>query len=332
MGFLCLMWYLQESNQGHTDFQSVALPTELRYLLDFKARFKKNRREAFILQGRPDMGDAKEGANIISNLGTTNKKGKKGPGFFSILDLCSMNLIVDAGNTAVKLAVFKRSSLLFYKQYPLADFCHGVKRVFHDHPGIRQAIVSSVAWLDKRGLDILHVFCPVHVLSHNSRVPFKNSYATPHTLGVDRIALATAAFHHNPFGNTLVVDAGSCITYDMVNDFGEYLGGAISPGLRMRYRAMHEQTSGLPLLEPAEDLYDFIGNSTRSGMHSGVINGLCMEIDGMIALYESRFPYLTVILTGGDTLFLSKRLKSTIFANSKFLLEGLNYLLEYNRR
>ncbi len=242
-----------------------------------------------------------------------------------------MNLIVDAGNTSVKLAVFKRSSLLAFKQLPNEDFCHGVKQLFDEYPSINRAIVSAVSHLDKRGLDVLHIFCPVHILDQNSRVPFKNSYASPATLGVDRIALATAAFYHNPQGNTLVVDAGSCITYDLVNDAGEYLGGAISPGLRMRYRAMHEQTSRLPLLEPVDELPDFIGNTTASSMHSGVINGLCMEIDGMVGLYESRFPHLTVILTGGDVLFLSKRLKSTIFANSKFLLEGLNYLLEYNR-
>jgi type III pantothenate kinase len=243
-----------------------------------------------------------------------------------------MNLIVDAGNTYVKLAVFNKSNLIFFKQLPLADFCHGIKEVFDECPGIRQAIVSSVTRLDKKEMDVLRVFCPVHLLSALSRLPFKNSYATPQTLGVDRIALVTAAFYHNPHGNTLVVDAGSCITYDLVNDFGEYLGGAISPGLRMRYQAMHEKTSRLPLLEPVLEVPDFIGNSTNGCMHSGVIHGLCLEIDGMIGLYESRFPHLTVILTGGDAQFLSNRLKSTIFANSKFLLEGLNYLLEYNRR
>lgn len=242
-----------------------------------------------------------------------------------------MNLIIDAGNTSIKMAVFKRSQLLTVKQLALDAFCQAVKLIFEEYPGIRKAIVSSVSNLDKRGLDILHIFCPVHVLSHSSRLPFKNSYATPNTLGVDRMALATAAFYYNPHANTLVVDAGSCITYDIVNDYGEYLGGAISPGLRMRYKAMHEQTSRLPLLEPTDEFLDYIGNSTHSSMHSGVINGICLEIDGMVQQYGSRFSHLTVILTGGDGLFLSKRLKSTIFANSNFLLEGLNYLLEYNQ-
>ena len=99
----------------------------------------------------------------------------------------------------------------------------------------------------------------------------------------------------------------------------------------MRYKALHNQTAKLPLLDP-EDLLDFIGNSTDTSIHSGVINGICTEIDGVIDQYRTRFQDLTVILTGGDAQFLSKRLKNTIFAHSNFLLEGLNYLLEYNKR
>ncbi|MGB5270960.1 MAG: type III pantothenate kinase, partial [Eudoraea sp.] len=169
------------------------------------------------------------------------------------------------------------------------------------------------------------------LLSPNSKIPFKNSYATPQTLGMDRVALATAAFYFNPDANTLVIDAGTCITYDMINDYGEYLGGAISPGLRMRYKALHEHTSKLPLLEP-KNYNDIIGNSTDASIHSGVLNGICREIDGVIGQYQSRFEDLTVILTGGDAQILSKRLKNTIFAHSNFLLKGLNYLLEYNKR
>lgn len=123
---------------------------------------------------------------------------------------------------------------------------------------------------------------------------------------------------------------GTCVTYDFVNDAGEYRGGAISPGLNMRYRAMHLQTDKLPLLQP-EELLDFVGNSTASSMHSGVINGLTLELDGAISQYHARFQDLTVILTGGDSQFFVKRLKNSIFANSKFLVEGLNYLLEYNK-
>ncbi|MEH6682137.1 MAG: type III pantothenate kinase [Sediminicola sp.] len=242
-----------------------------------------------------------------------------------------MNLVVDVGNTLVKLAVFDGGTLLSKRKVVVGGFCAEVKDVFREFPDISRSIISSVGFLDKRQLEVMMVFCRVHLLSHDSKIPFKNSYATPHTLGVDRIALATAAFYHNPTANTLVVDAGTCVTYDMVNDFGEYLGGAISPGITMRYRALHEHTSKLPLLERS-DVLDIIGNSTESSIHSGVVNGICAEIDGVIDQYKERFTNLTVILTGGDAQFLSKRLKNTIFAHPEFLLEGLNYLLEYNKQ
>lgn len=242
-----------------------------------------------------------------------------------------MNLIIDAGNTSVKLAVFDKENLLFDVNTESEKFIEEVREVFNFYPDIAWAIVSAVGNLDQKDIAALSIFCQVHVLDHTSKIPFKNSYATPQTLGVDRIALATAAFYHNPTANTLVVDAGTCVTYDMVNDYGEYLGGGISPGLHMRYEALHNQTSKLPLLE-LDDPLDLIGNSTKSSIHSGVVNGILAEIDGVIERYSSRFEDLTVILTGGDAQFLSKRLKNTIFADSKFLLAGLNYLLEYNKR
>ncbi len=255
---------------------------------------------------------------------------EKGGGFFSILDLCVMNLVVDVGNTLVKYAVFENGRMLYDQSSGSGLFLSQIKELFEQYPRIGHALISSVGKMDKKEHDVLSLFCKVHVLSNSSRVPFKNSYATPQTLGVDRLALATAAFYRNPRGNTLVIDAGTCITYDMVNNAGEYVGGAISPGVRMRYRAMHEQTAGLPLLEP-EEVLDFIGNSTHTSMHSGVINGVSREVDGIIDQYGARFEHLTVILTGGDSHFFAKRLKNTIFANPKFLLEGLNYLLEYNK-
>ncbi len=241
-----------------------------------------------------------------------------------------MNLVVDIGNTYVKFAVFDKNVMVFDDRFNINSFTTRVKELFKVYPRIETAIYSSVGAPDKKYLAVLTLFCKVHVLSYESKVPFKNSYATPQTLGIDRIALATAAFYHAPHKNTLVIDAGTCITYEMINDFDEYLGGAISPGIEMRYRAMHEYTSALPLLEKQAPL-DLIGNSTQTGMHSGVVNGVCSEMDGIIDQYATRFKDLTVILTGGDALFLSKRLKNTIFADSKFLLKGLNYLLEYNK-
>ncbi len=242
-----------------------------------------------------------------------------------------MNLIIDAGNTWVKLAVFDKGQMVGFKKVDLPNFSREIKEMFVSFPDVGQAILSSVGALGKNEIQVVSLFCELHVLTHASKTPFKNSYATPQSLGVDRIALATSAFYFNPNGNTLIIDAGTCLTYDMVNDYGEYLGGAISPGLSMRYKALHNQTSKLPLLEK-EDLIDFIGNSTQTSIQSGVVNGICMEIDGVIDQYNRRFSDLTVILTGGDAQFLSKRLKNTIFAHSNFLLEGLNYLMEYNKR
>ena len=241
-----------------------------------------------------------------------------------------MNLVIDAGNTSVKLAVFDRENLIFYQNIRADELARQVKEVCDHYPKVKDGIISSVGKMDRKVFGVLAVFCNVHELTPSSKTPYKNSYATRQTLGVDRMALATAAFYQNPKGNTLVIDSGTCITYEMVNDYGEYLGGAIGPGLQMRYNALHEHTAKLPLLKPEEPL-DFIGNSTENSIHSGVVNGMVQEIEGVINQYKRRFTDLTVILTGGDAPFLSKRLKNTIFADSKFLLRGLNYLLEYNK-
>ncbi len=241
-----------------------------------------------------------------------------------------MNLVLDIGNSSTKYAVFQNGAALHVESSAPELFVSRVKGLFSRYPGIGHTLISSVGRLDANQRDVVALFSPVHLLSKDSKLPFRNSYASPQTLGADRLALAAAAFYHNPRGNSLVIDMGSCITYEMVNDSGEYMGGAISPGLRMRYRAIHEQTAHLPLLEPAE-LHDFIGNDTQSCMHSGAINGMAREVDGTIEQYRSRFQDLTVILTGGDAHFFVKRLKNTIFANPNFLLEGLNHLLEYNK-
>ncbi|WP_405412699.1 type III pantothenate kinase [Maribacter sp. Asnod1-A12] len=241
-----------------------------------------------------------------------------------------MNLIIDAGNTNVKLAIFKKSEIIHLETVVVDLFVEVVKKIFKEYSKVQYAIISSVGSLSEEQIKVVAIFCDLHELSNTSKVPFKNSYASPQTLGVDRIALVTSAYYFNPHQNNLIIDAGTCVTYDMINDFDEYLGGAISPGVQMRYNAMNEQTSKLPLLEKKE-LLDYIGNNTENCMHSGVINGITLEIDGVIDLYRARFKDLTIILTGGDTLFLSKRLKNTIFADSKFLLKGLNYLLEYNK-
>jgi type III pantothenate kinase len=143
------------------------------------------------------------------------------------------------------------------------------------------------------------------------------------------MVLAAGAVIEYPNQNILIIDAGTCITYDFITNKKEYLGGAISPGLSMRYQALHNFTAKLPLLEnnPPES---FIGNSTNQSIYSGVVNGLCYEIEGFISEYSVKNEQFTIILTGGDAIFLANRLKSTIFADENFLLKSLQQLYTYS--
>lgn len=240
-----------------------------------------------------------------------------------------MNLIIDIGNTRVKLAVFKANRLLEKVIVDKKVFLLEVKKIISSQPKITNAIVSSVDFFTKNEELELRTMVELTIVSHKLQLPFTNNYATPKTLGVDRIALITAAAQQYPKINTLIIDAGTCVTYDFLNNENAYLGGAISPGLTIRYEALHNLTAKLPLLK-IKDATFLIGNSTENSIHSGVINGLVNEIDGAIQQYQQQYTDLTVILTGGDTNFLAKRLKSSIFANSNFLLEGLNHLLKIN--
>ncbi|MCK8480492.1 type III pantothenate kinase [Psychroserpens algicola] len=241
-----------------------------------------------------------------------------------------MNLIIDVGNTFVKFAVYNQNKLKEKVVGKLDDFENMLSNIFNsDLNYIDKAIVSSVGKLKSTSINALKKRVPVIELSHNIKLPFKNLYATPTTLGVDRIALVSASVEQFPDHNVLVIDAGTCITYDFINTKNEYLGGAISPGIRLRYRTLNNLTANLPLLD-TEMPQDILGDSTQNSIHSGVVFGVLKEIDGVIDEYVKKYSDLTVILTGGDTKFLSNQLKNSIFANSNFLLEGLNFILEYN--
>ena len=242
-----------------------------------------------------------------------------------------MNLIVDAGNTYVKVAVFQGDKLVFHESFEKEIFQKKIEKLLKKYPEIDQMITSSVTKLDNRVKQFVEKLdVKALQLTHKTKVPFQNDYTTPETLGVDRIALIVAAVTQYPKTNVLVIDAGTCITYDFKTSDEIYLGGGISPGIQLRYKTLNLLTANLPLLEPKLPDH-FIGNSTESAIHSGVTLGVITEIDGIIERYKGQFEHLTVILTGGDTNFLAKRLKNTIFANSKFLLQGLNTILEYNR-
>ncbi len=239
-----------------------------------------------------------------------------------------MNLVIDVGNTRAKLAVFKQDNIKEERVCSLEEVITQVKLLIKKY-SIKACILSSVVDLSSDFIKNLRNIIPVFELSKTSKVPFKNKYKTPDTLGLDRMALIAGAVNLYPETNCLVIDAGTCITFDFVNRGANYFGGAISPGIRMRYNALSDYTSKLPKLT-ISGTFELIGNTTQSSIHSGVLNGVVNEIDGVINQYRTIYQDLTVVLTGGDAKFLSKQLKNSIFANQNFLLVGLNTILNYN--
>jgi type III pantothenate kinase len=239
-----------------------------------------------------------------------------------------MNLAIDVGNTRVKIAVFEKDKLVELFVFNKTKILSEIKDILKKHE-ISTGIMSNVASISDSKLKKIKNLVEIHIISSLTEVPFKNLYKTPETLGVDRIALVAGAVSQFSGHNVLVIDAGTCITFDFVNSEGKYIGGAISPGLKMRFNSLNHFTANLPLLEK-DDLIDFIGKNTKESMNSGVINGVIQEIDGVINQYKKKFLDLTVVLTGGDTNFLAKQLKSSIFANQNLLLHGLNKILILN--
>ncbi|WP_196890957.1 type III pantothenate kinase [Aureivirga marina] len=239
-----------------------------------------------------------------------------------------MNLIIDVGNTRVKVAVFEKDAILSVLRISPEMIFEVLEKKIKKY-GITNAIVSSVGEKSLEIYTFLNKRVPTILLNQETKIPFINKYATPKTLGVDRIALVVSALNSFPNKNVLVIDAGTCITFDFINAKKEYLGGAISLGLMMRYKALHNFTAKLPLLTP-EIPDNYIGDSSEKSMHSGIVNGIIAEIEGVIEKYERDFNNLTIVLTGGDAKFLAKQLKKGIFANPNFLLEGLNSILKYN--
>ena len=240
-----------------------------------------------------------------------------------------MILTIDVGNTNVKVAVFKQFNIIDTFVFQKNNFQNNFQIIFKKHPNHIKAVLASVSMLDE--MDSLWLKNQIEVIEINpdSVFPFKNKYTTPTTLGVDRMVLASGAVLQYPNQDVLIIDAGTCVTYDFVTHKKEYLGGAISPGLRLRYKALNDYTAKLPLLE-SNSPENIIGNSTDQSIHSGVVNGLCYEIEGFISEFSVKKDKFTIILTGGDAIFLANRLKSTIFADENFLLKSLHQLYTYS--
>ena len=244
-----------------------------------------------------------------------------------------MNLTIDIGNTRVKSAVFDDKNLLEVKAFDKATFEEEVQGVFNRNPNIRQAIISSVAESAANYESVLADHVRVFHLDQYLSLNFSSKYDDTSKLGADRKALIAAAVTIYPAQNVLVIDMGSCVTYDMVDCSGLHRGGGISPGWQMRLNAMHTFTGRLHQLSTLDDSIEkkeVTGMNTQQAMFNSTFFGLLAEIDQRIEHYKSEFPDLTVILTGGDAQSFSVRLKNRIFAHSNFLLEGLNALLEHN--
>lgn len=240
-----------------------------------------------------------------------------------------MLLTIDEGNTLIKIAVFEQNTLIRKEEISYLNFKELLKYFLDQFPTIENIIVSSVAQLQKNDFDELSEVIKVYYVSRDTRFPFENVYTTPHTLGVDRMILAAGAVLKFPDSNRLVIDAGTCITYDFIDENNKYYGGAISPGINLRYKSLHDYTAKLPLLA-LESPQQLIGNSTSQSIHSGVVHGVVAEIDAFINAILNKNDNFIIILTGGDALFLAERLKNTIFANPNFLLESLNLIFQFN--
>lgn len=238
-----------------------------------------------------------------------------------------MNLVIDSGNTRIKLALFEKDKLIRKEIAPEAQAAKElIQSIYAEH-----VIVSSVNLDAQEILSWAEGTRTKIILTPQLELPIAIEYKTPHTLGVDRIAAVCGAYDMFPNHNCLVIDTGTCITYELLEASGNYRGGAISPGVSMRFEAMHKFTRRLPLISSRDNSsYPLIGNTTETCMQSGVINGTSEEIKGMISQYQQLYTDLKVILCGGDYSFFENRLKPAIFVAPDLVLYGLNRILRYH--
>lgn len=236
-----------------------------------------------------------------------------------------MNLTIDIGNSLIKYGVFEQGQLAEQGAVQNADQLLeevGPRQVRH-------AIVASVARQAPGLVERLPVSGKVLELNHATALPIENLYRTPQTLGADRLAGVVGAAHLFSGQNCLVIDAGTCLTYDFIDKDQRYHGGSISPGIDMKFKALHTFTGRLPLTQRTEESV-LTGQTTQEALQSGVLFGTLAEVQGIIALYQQRFPSLTVVLCGGDASFFDRKVKATIFVIPELVLIGLHRILEHN--
>ncbi len=243
-----------------------------------------------------------------------------------------MNLVLDLGNTNGKIAVCEGNDVVELETFDKVS-SREIAYFHTRYPGLKGAIISSVINDSREMIDYLCNLYPTCIeLDHSTPIPLVNRYRTPESLGYDRIAAAVGAHTIFPETTVLVIDAGTAITYDMVTRTGEFLGGNISPGLDIRFRALHRYTSRLPSLERPGGKPGLLGTTTREAIESGVVNGILFEMDGFIDAIKQDNPELKVVLTGGDSNYFEPKLKCSIFVNQNLNLIGLNRILEHNAK
>ncbi len=239
-----------------------------------------------------------------------------------------MNLVVDIGNTLTKVAVFRANELAASEK--MNNLTPEIAKKWLQEFPVKKCILVTVRADQNKIAGLLKQNTEVFVhLTHSTQLPFKILYLTPETLGKDRVAAVAGAYNRFPKSNVLIVDLGTAITYDFINSNAEYTGGNISPGLTMRYKALNAFTNSLPLMENHEIDTNF-GYDTRTAIIAGVQQGIINELSGYINDYLSHYDNLKIIFTGGDAEFFVNKLKKPIFVIPNLVLEGLNFILEFN--
>lgn len=235
-----------------------------------------------------------------------------------------MNLSIDIGNSLIKYGLFEKNKLTFNGVIQMDDFSMLKGMISANKVG--QIIYAAVAEIPPALRFILDdVKSVVVALETNTPVPLQNKYLTPETLGKDRLANACGAIALFPGKDVLIVDLGTCLKFDLVTADGCYLGGAISPGMQMRFRALNQQTALLPLITPQNEPL-LVGRNTEESIRSGVMNGMMAELNDIFRQYRQMYPRLEIVLTGGDSNFFLNQFKSRIFAAPHLTLIGLNYI------
>ena len=242
---------------------------------------------------------------------------------------CMKTLCLDFGNTRLKYALFEADRLM--ETAVLADGGPGTMREVLEKHRPDKAILSSVIAHDPDTEALLAGACRFHRLSHETKLPITVPVGQPEEMGADRLALAAAAVHFFPGKNNLVIGLGTAITYNFINQYNQFMGGAISPGMEMRFKSLHDYTALLPLIKKGWD-FPLVGYDTRTNILSGVVMGMAKEIDGMIGAHAEKYDNFNAVLTGGDNGYFAGLLKNRIFADSDFLFKGLYAISETNNK